>query len=77
MLLMPRFTRAAGWGLIALLIAVSPANVHMAVNAELYPEYSVAALWLRLPLQLVLIAWAYSYTSGAAPGRRRGEAAAA
>lgn len=62
LLLTRKFTRAAAWGLVALLVAVFPANVHMALNHGLYPEYSVAALWLRLPLQLVLIAWAYWYT---------------
>lgn len=62
LLLAPAFTRAAAWGLIALLIAVFPANIQMAVNPQLYPEISPAALWLRLPLQGVLIAWAYWYT---------------
>ena len=62
MLMIPSLTRAAGWGLIALLLAVFPANIHMAVNTELYPEISPLALWLRLPFQAVLMAWAYWYT---------------
>ena len=62
LLLVPKFSRAAAWGLIALLVAVSPANIHMAINHELYPEYNVTAMWLRLPLQIVLIALAYWYT---------------
>ena len=62
LLLVPRFTRWAAWGLIALLIAVFPANLHMAIHPELYPEIPAAALWARLPLQAVLIAWAYVYT---------------
>ena len=70
LLLTRKFTRAAAWGLVVLLVAVFPANVHMAINHGLYPEYGVATLWLRLPLQLVLIAWAYWYTHPAA--RRRG-----
>jgi uncharacterized membrane protein len=61
LLLVPACTRLAAWGLIALLIAVFPANIHMAVNHELFPEYSELTLWLRLPLQLVLIALAYWY----------------
>ncbi|MBA3243383.1 MAG: DoxX family membrane protein [Acidobacteria bacterium] len=77
LLLLPKFTRAAAWGLIALLVAVSPANIHMAINQELYPEYNAAALWLRLPLQLVLIAWAYWYTLPVAPRERGGDVAAA
>lgn len=52
----------AAWGLIALLVAVFPANVHMAVHPELYPSISPTALWFRLPLQGLLIAWAYWYT---------------
>lgn len=62
MLLVPRWTVAAGWGLILLLVAVFPANIHMALNPELYPGISPAALWVRLPLQGVLMAWAYWYT---------------
>ncbi len=62
LLLIPAYTRLAAWGLIGLLIAVFPANVHMALNHELFPEYSPLTLWLRLPLQLVLIALAYWYT---------------
>ena len=73
----PKFTRVAAWGVIALLVAVFPANLHMALNHELYPEHSVTALWLRLPLQLVLMAWAYWYTLPVVGRRRGGEAAAA
>jgi len=62
LLLIRRQGPIAAWGLMALLVAVFPANIHMAVNAELYPEFSPIALWARLPLQGVLIAWAYWYT---------------
>jgi uncharacterized membrane protein len=62
LVLFPKFTRLSAWGLIALLIAVFPANIHMSTNPELYPEYNPAVLWFRLPLQVVLIAWAYWYT---------------
>lgn len=55
-LLQPRTRRWAGWWLIATLIAVLPANVHMAVRAERYPQFPPAALWARVPLQLVFIA---------------------
>jgi uncharacterized membrane protein len=50
--------RAAGWWLIATLIAVFPANVNMAVNAERFnvPE---RLLWARLPVQGLLIAWVW------------------
>lgn len=62
LLLIPKFTRLAAFGLIALLIAVFPANIYMAQHAELFPEFSTAALYFRLPLQFVLIAWAYWYS---------------
>jgi uncharacterized membrane protein len=62
MLLLPKFTRFAAWGLIALLIAVFPANVYMALNPQLFPEFSLTTLYLRLPFQLVFIAWAFWYT---------------
>jgi len=62
LVLIPRFTAAAAWGLIALLLAVFPANIHMALNPERYPELPPALLWGRLPLQGLLIAWAYWFT---------------
>lgn len=66
LVLIPRCASAAAWGLIALLIAVFPANVHMALNAHLYPEFRPGVLWARLPLQGVFIAWAYWYTGSRA-----------
>ena len=62
LLLIPKFTRFAAWGLIALLIAVFPANVYMAVNPQIFSEFSSTALYARLPLQLVLIALAFWFT---------------
>jgi uncharacterized membrane protein len=58
-LLFPVTRRAAGWGLFALTIAVTPANVYMLQHAESFavPYWALA---LRLPVQialLVLIAW--------------------
>jgi len=51
--------RIAGWGLIALLIAVFPANIYaalhgMEISGGPVPEWM---LWARLPLQAVLVAW--------------------
>jgi uncharacterized membrane protein len=62
MLLVPRFQVLAAWGLIALLIAVFPANLNMALHADRFPTISPVALWIRLPIQGLLIAWAYWYT---------------
>jgi uncharacterized membrane protein len=58
--LMTHSTRqAAGWWLIATLIAMFPANVHMAMSPDEYPGFpgGARALWARLPLQAVFIAW--------------------
>ncbi|MEO5930647.1 MAG: DoxX family membrane protein, partial [Candidatus Kapaibacterium sp.] len=61
LILFPRYMRLAAWGSIALLVAVFPANIHMALHPELFPGIDPIILWLRLPLQGVFIAWAYWY----------------
>jgi uncharacterized membrane protein len=60
--LIPRTQRAAASGLVLLLIAVFPANLWMAQHPERYgiPQWT---LWLRLPLQGALIAWAWRYAA--------------
>jgi uncharacterized membrane protein len=45
--------RAARWGLLALLVAVFPANVQMALEPQKFKQIPPWALWLRLPFQLV------------------------
>ncbi len=70
LLLIPRSSFVAAWGLIALLAAVFPANVQMALHPDTFPEFGPRALWLRLPLQAVLIAWAFWYTRGTKTGDR-------
>ena len=60
--MLTRFARWAAWGLIALLIAVFPANVQMALHPELTPKLPWWTLWARLPFQAVFIAWAYWFT---------------
>jgi uncharacterized membrane protein len=54
-----RSARWAGWWLIATLVAVFPANVNMAVNAKRFRAIPEALLWMRLPIQAVLIAWVW------------------
>lgn len=60
-LLVPRVRRLAGYGLIALLVAVFPANVYMAVNniGINGTHFSQWLLWLRLPLQFALVLWVW------------------
>lgn len=62
LLLVRHTSRLAAWGLIALLIAVFPANIHMAMHPQLYPDMSPTALFIRLPAQGVLVAVAYWFT---------------
>lgn len=62
-LLIPKKTRRlAAWGIILLLISIFPANINMMIN---YWKTNHTDLWitiLRLPLQFVLIFWAYTFT---------------
>ena len=55
----PKLRRAAGWGLIALLVAVFPANVEMVLHADRFLDIPFWALVARLPLQGLLIAWVW------------------
>jgi uncharacterized membrane protein len=58
-LMAERSRRAAGWWLIATLLAVFPANVHMALHSDRYPKVpgGAVSLWARLPFQAVFLAW--------------------
>jgi uncharacterized membrane protein len=62
LVLIPRFAPLAAWGIILLLIAIFPANLHMALNAKDFAFIPSILLWLRLPFQAVLMAWAYWHT---------------
>jgi uncharacterized membrane protein len=55
-LLVRRTRAAAAWGLFALTIAVTPANIYMLQHAGAFPQVPWFALVLRLPLQVVLLA---------------------
>ena len=62
--LIPSLRRPAALGIIALLIAVFPANLHIAMNdVPLAGATEGAGIWnwVRLPFQAVFIAWAWSY----------------
>lgn len=78
-LLWPRYRRLAAWGVIAVLIAVYPANIYHAVSGGLsHPDLpesfaNPTLAWARLPVQLVFLAWAWWFTrpdgdSGTAAG---------
>jgi uncharacterized membrane protein len=59
---LPRTRRSAGWGIVALLVAVFPANVHMALHPQRYAQIPRWALWARLPLQPLAVWWALRST---------------
>jgi uncharacterized membrane protein len=69
-MLLPRTRKLSAWGIIGLLVAVLPANLHIAVNdvtVDAGPEWvqgepDDAVAWGRLPLQVLLMLWAWWYT---------------
>jgi len=61
LLLVSQSSRLAAWGIVALLIAVFPANIYLFQNQQLMPAPQFVHL-LRLPLQGVFILWAYCLT---------------
>jgi len=60
--LVPRLRKIAGWGLVALLVAVYPANIYMALTPQAFPDTPLGALYFRLVLQFVFFYWAFSVT---------------
>lgn len=61
-LVIPTLSVYAAWGTIALLIAVFPTHIYMYQNPKARMGLPTWVLLLRMPLQLVLIYWAYLYT---------------
>ena len=59
MLLIPKTRYYAGWGLIALLIAVFPANIYLAYTNGAAMNISATVAWVRLPFQALFIGLAY------------------
>lgn len=65
-LLVPFTRHLAAWGLVALLIAVLPANIYTATAHLPLPGLAGQSWvqWLRIPLQIPLVYWAWLYTRG-------------
>lgn len=57
-----KFTSVSAWGIIVLLIAVFPANLYMYTHEKAHLGVPKMVLLFRLPMQLLLILWAYLYT---------------
>jgi uncharacterized membrane protein len=74
MLLFRRTMRLAGWGLIALLVAIFPANIYVYQHQDVFPGVSPTLHLIRLPLQAVMIAWAWWYTRPEARPRDQADA---
>ena len=64
LLLIPKCSHLAAWGIIALLVAVFPANIYLYQHQEMLPASPLIHL-LRLPLQGVFILWSYWHTKPA------------
>ncbi len=72
-LLAPSLRHAAAWGLILMLIAIFPANLHIALyNVPLFGRAEGYGVWnwVRLPFQALLIGWAWWYTTIESAARR-------
>ena len=63
LVMIPMFSIQAAWGIIGLLIAIFPANIHHLTSSKKGKGLSRTLLILRLPLQAVFIYWAYWYTA--------------
>lgn len=66
-ILISRLRRYAAWGLIALLVAVFPANLNVALNGWEGVTIKPWVLWVRLPLQFALIGWVYFSVNNGTP----------
>ncbi|MET0383266.1 MAG: DoxX family protein [Burkholderiaceae bacterium] len=67
-LMLPWTRRLAGWGLFALTIAVTPAHFYMLHAHDQFPSLPMWLLWVRLPVQAVLL-WLILWGSRWRPGR--------
>ena len=66
LLALPATRRAGAWATVVVLVAVFPANVQMALDGGIagagFPLGSPVTAWLRLPLQVPLVVWAWALT---------------
>lgn len=64
----PRTRTRSGWAALALLLAVWPANIKMALDGSRFGTAPVAVTWIRVPLQIPLILWARAIARHAGRG---------
>lgn len=60
--LVPRTRTFSAWGLVLMLMAFLPVHINMCLHPDHFPTVPLWAIWIRLPLQMPLIAWAWYYT---------------
>lgn len=58
-ILIPRTRLIAGYGLLALIVAVYPANINMALHPENYPDIPTLFLYIRLPIQFLFFGFVW------------------
>jgi len=73
-LLLTQTRRAAGIGLFALVICVSPANIHMWMHPELFPQVPPILLSIRLVIQVILLWIIWRSTAITTPSAQRATA---
>ncbi|MGI4755865.1 MAG: DoxX family protein [Janthinobacterium lividum] len=61
-LMVPATRRLSAWGIVAMLLVYFDVHIYMAQTPDRFAPIPAWALYVRLPLQLVLIAWAWHYT---------------
>lgn len=62
LVLLPKYSTKAAWGIILLLIAVFPANIYTVTSGGAGFDVPIWVAWARLPVQGLFIAWAYWHT---------------
>lgn len=62
LLILPATRNIAAWGIIALLIVIFPANIQMTIDFTRQHNPYTWLTWLRIPLQALLIWWAFTFT---------------
>jgi uncharacterized membrane protein len=67
-------TPALGWVLVAFFVAVLPANIYSAIHEVGLGGHGAGYLWFRVPLQLLFIGWAATFTGAIRRHRRHGPA---
>jgi uncharacterized membrane protein len=71
-LLVPATRRFSAWGIVAMLLVYFDVHIYMALHPERFASIPLGVLYVRLPLQFLLIAWAWIYAKAPALEEGRG-----